>query len=804
VLRPSQIPQIALDAGPEVGLDRLIAWCKPCDRPSARAWFAEVLAARPVHPITLRMMEGPWAGMLMRLQPDPITPHAVDAAPRPVHGRAINFLGQLNALRSALGFIDHPHIGTWMLDCPSGALDVDAAWGALLGLRQTEGFTHEDWVALTDPEDVAAFATPEVVERLEAGEVVQFVSRSRHAAGHWVWLLTCCRGAYWAEDGRLLRVIGYDIDITEHRALLARTEDQRLIMQEILDVMPTGQLVVDAEGRITFCNPEAAELIGAMPDHLIGRRALEALPLEEGAEALHRAMEQGQPQRNIALRLRPTMARGLEEAVRYYLGSQAAPPATWRSVLAHVTPVAALGKIFLSFTDMTEHEKARRDLEQAVEQARYIATHDLMTGLPDRFDFLRRLGEAMAAPERPLAVMMIDLDDFKSINDGMGHEAGDQLLKTAALRLQRGLPEKVRLARFGGDEFVLMLPDCCAEEAMLLAEDLAQRFAAPLDLARPHSQISCSIGFALAPRDGETPEALMRAADLALYEAKAAGRGQIHRFSPALARAHDRRSAVRRALQRALAGGHFRLVLQPQFDLTALDQPIGAEVLLRLTDPDLGPISPAEFIPVAETQDLIAAIDREVVAMVGRLREAWWAAGIDLPLSVNLSPRTLTSPGFADLLDALPRLASKGTLGLEVTETALMGRIGEVRETLLTLKAAGVVTWIDDFGIGHSSLAYLQSLPIHALKIDRSFVAALDCPPSQAIVRAILAMAEALGLETLAEGVETAEQARWLLDHGCRKAQGYLLGLPLEPEAFRLLYLTSGPAACRPEVRLNS
>ncbi|MCW1919834.1 EAL domain-containing protein [Rhodobacter sp. KR11] len=788
--------ELVLDAqGDCLPLELASQWWAEADRPRAEAWFRDLLTrTAPPAPqsMMVRAVAGPLAGGFLRFEADPPVQGRAIAT---VTGRVSDFVSQLSPLRRALDFIDYSHLGTWMLDVPSGALDLDEAWAEILGhkLEALQPFTHADWVAMTHPDDAMGFDSPEIAARLAAGEVVHYVSRTRHAQGHWVWFLTCCRAALWDTDGTLLRVIGYDIDITEHRALLARTEDQRVLMARILDVMPSGQLVVDEGGRITFCNPVAAELIGMAPERTLGLALQSVLPLEEGHDTLRAALASAVPVANVALVLRPHAQAGVDDAVRHFLADPAGPPpqdAGRRHILAHFTQVPGMGKTFVTLSDMTAHETAKRGLEHAVAQARFIATHDLMTGLPDRYDFLHRLSQtvAEAGPQmRPVAVMMIDLDNFKLVNDGMGHDKGDQLIKAAAARLERGLPDRARLSRFGGDEFVLMLPDCTPTEAALWAEDLRDRFADPMTFSLRHSLMSCSIGLALFPQDAQRADDLMRCADLAMYEAKALGRGQIRRFSPELRERKERRNAVAIAVQRAISEGGFHIVLQPKFDLRDLVRPIGAEVLIRLNDPDLGAVSPAEFIPIAEGQGLIPAIDREVVRLVAELR----AGAIDLPLSINLSALTLSGPGFGDLLDALPRLAGKGGIMVEVTETSFMGRLGPVRDTLHLLRRSGVGVAVDDFGIGHSSLAYLQSLPIQEIKIDRSFIAGLgrDEGPSQAIVRAILAMAEALGLATVAEGVETTDQANWLLDHGCYLAQGFLLGRPVDPQEFHRIYL---------------
>ncbi|SHI68952.1 diguanylate cyclase (GGDEF) domain-containing protein [Roseomonas rosea] len=434
-----------------------------------------------------------------------------------------------------------------------------------------------------------------------------------------------------------------------------------------------------------------------------------------------------------------------------------------------------------------------RLLNNALERASFLAAHDLLTGLPNRGLFSDRLRQALSLARRdgkPMAVLCLDLDRFKEVNDTLGHAAGDQLLKVVTGRLSSMLRESDTLARLGGDEFAVIQPR--AEQpraAASLARRLIAALDAPIDLDGYQAKVGLSIGIAMTDRFGSAdPTQLLRDADLALYQAKEAGRGGYRFFAPEMNRKLQERRAIEADLRIALEQGGFRLAYQPQVRLGS-GTITGAEALLRWARPAMGEMSPDAFIPVAEDTGLIGPIGAWVLQEACR-RAARWPDG--MTVAVNVSPVQFRQSDLFEVVMAA--LESSGLpperLEVEITEGVLLGDTEETLATLRRLRAAGVRIAMDDFGTGYSSLVYLQKFPFDKVKIDRSFIRNLEKDASAVtILRAVLGMSNALGLSTLAEGVETAAQAEMLRHEGCESAQGYLFGRPLTPEALDELML---------------
>ena len=697
----------------------------------------------------------------------------------PSQGVMMNLPAQMQGARHILELGEIFPAASWRLDVASGDLDIDESWAERLGYRAADlaPFNHDKWASMTHPEDVNEFEDQAIRARLHKGEEVQFVSRNRHRDGSWVSFCSYCRTLAWDAEGKSSIVVGFDLDVTALVGVQAELKEERDRFSLILDVMPVGQVVLDEKLLILYCNTIACEIFDCAYFDALGVRVDALMHLEEGRAELLAAL-----QARVQARLQIVVAGGLGA----------------RILQASLVPMGS-GQLLLTLTDMTEQVKLQRQLEQSVEHARYIATHDLMTGLPDRYFLMRRLGSVISEAQRQgqqFALLFIDLDNFKMINDTLGHDVGDQLIKSAASRMSRALPETTVFARVGGDEFVALLPLAGGEEAERQARALVQHFARPILHNFRHSYLTVSIGISVFPQDGTSAEGLLRNADLAMYHSKARGRNTISRFNDRLREVLERRAAVCQALQRALDSGGFSLALQPKYRVGDRLDLSGAEVLLRLTDPEMGPISPAEFIPIAEADGMITAIDREVIRQSGALMRLWAARGLRLPVAINLSAATLDAPSAEDLVRFMIEAGLEPKLTtVELTETGLVQLLERRKGTLALLRAAGFTVAIDDFGTGQSSLSYLQSLPIQQLKIDRSFIrglGGLEHARSAAIVRAILAMAQALELQTVAEGVETPAQRKWLHAAGCFEMQGFLLGRPVEVATFDALYL-GGP-----------
>ncbi|WP_051261695.1 bifunctional diguanylate cyclase/phosphodiesterase [Desulfovibrio inopinatus] len=440
------------------------------------------------------------------------------------------------------------------------------------------------------------------------------------------------------------------------------------------------------------------------------------------------------------------------------------------------------------FHDMT-------DIKRSEETIHFQAYHDALTGLPNRLLLLDRLKVALQHAGRrnkKVAVMFLDLDNFKTINESLGHPMGDQLLTLVASRLREAVHPEDTVARFGGDEFVILLEDVSsAEDAVHQAEDIVERFKIPYYVVDNEIHISASIGITLFPDDGNTPEVLVKNADMAMYMAKDRGRNDFHLFTEAANRRVLRRLAIEQDLRAALDKGEFAAYYQPQVDAAA-QCVYGLEALIRWVRSDGIPVSPAEFIPIAEEIGIIREIGvwmlDQACSLIRRLRENGYP---DLRVSVNLSARQLRDdalPGF--IQDALDRSGIPAhALELEITETSVMNDVDAAIALLHRIASLGVSMSIDDFGTGYSSLYYLKQFPIQELKIDRSFVMDLsDNPDDAAIVKAVISLAHSLGLKVVAEGVETKLQLKMLANMGCQRIQGYFFSKPL-PELELLAFL---------------
>jgi diguanylate cyclase (GGDEF)-like protein/PAS domain S-box-containing protein len=429
-----------------------------------------------------------------------------------------------------------------------------------------------------------------------------------------------------------------------------------------------------------------------------------------------------------------------------------------------------------SITDITERKRSE-------ERIRHLAHHDPLTGLPNRTLFQDRVGQAIAQAHRnrsQVATLFVDLDRFKDINDSLGHETGDRLLRLAAGRLQACLREGDTVARLGGDEFVISLPAVAdSNDAMLVAGKILEALREPFAVDDHELHLTGSVGISLYPADGEDTEALMRAADTAMYYAKERGRDNCQFFMPALNEAAQRRLAVASRLHQALPQNEFVLHYQPLVDLQT-GRIVCMEGLVRWRQADGELVPPGEFIKIAEETGVIVPLGewvlREAVAQLQRWREAGRA---DLGIAVNLSPRQLRRPGFPELVANTLSAAGlpAAALQLEITEGMLMLQSQETLAMLEELARMGVRIAVDDFGTRSSSLAYLQRFPVHALKIDQSFVGGIGRDPNDtAIVTAMIAMAKSLRLALIAEGVETETQAAFLKAKGCEAAQGFFYG----------------------------
>jgi diguanylate cyclase (GGDEF)-like protein len=434
------------------------------------------------------------------------------------------------------------------------------------------------------------------------------------------------------------------------------------------------------------------------------------------------------------------------------------------------------------------------------ERLAFQAQHDTLTGLPNRLLFQDRVLQAsrMALRHgRMAAVIWIDLDKYKQINDTLGHRVGDEVLCEVARRLQSCLRQSDSVARVGGDEFTVLAQDLAqTQDAERVAATILSAFTPPFQLAAHQTTLAASLGISMFPEHGEDPITLLRNADIAMYSAKRAGGGTFRMFRPALSDSMQRRVLLERELKGALEHNELRLDYQPLVDRNGkLD---GVEALLRWNNPEAGQVSPAEFIPIAEETGLIPSIGEWVTQTACRNAARWLQLGYDVPLiAVNVSALQFADGKFTSLVERILRECGlpPSRLELEITETALMDNLEGVVKQIELLRRLGVRFAIDDFGTGYSSLSHLQNLPVDCIKIDRSFIKDLEpgAVGSATLVRGIIALAHNLGLRVVAEGVETAQQLALLNNLGCDINQGFFLHRPMSAEALEELLRAKRP-----------
>ena len=547
-----------------------------------------------------------------------------------------------------------------------------------------------------------------------------------------------------------------------------RFVDELELSAQVFDNGLDGIFITDRDGTILRVNPMFSEITGFPPEEAVG--------------ATPRLFKSDQHDRDFYAKMwRTLLDEGRWEGELWNRRRDGQGFAMWENISSVRDRNGEVQYFISMFRDITE--------KKASEQRIYnLAHYDMLTGLPNRLLFSDRLNHAVSRAQRDdgrLALLFLDLDFFKHVNDSLGHAAGDQLLREVAGRLGHCLREGDTVARLGGDEFIFLLeglPTPSAAEHV--ARKILDALANPMELCGHDTYVGGSIGISIYPRDGGDGETLVKNADAAMYRAKEAGRNRFHFYDAEMSASAERRLSLESALRRGLERDELTVYYQPKMN-TDDGRLAGMEALVRWERPDHGLVSPDQFIPLAEETGLIVPLGQRVLELACRQAAAWRLQGHDLVMAVNLSGVQLRGPEIVDTVRQV--LDDTGLpperLELEVTEGFMLTGYDQGLAILDGLKALGVGLSIDDFGTGYSSLSYLKRLPIDRLKIDRSFVADLpDDAEDRAISSTIIAMARALNLQVTAEGVETDAQRRLLSDLGCDELQGYLIARPMPAE----------------------
>ena len=556
--------------------------------------------------------------------------------------------------------------------------------------------------------------------------------------------------------------------LREHQAPFAGADPA---LGEILDALPAGISVTDRQGRLVYVNEAYARLFDSSPEELCGRLMAEV----HGEDY---ATRHGVLNEKVLEAQRPLSVPRPETL------EAAAGPRNLLSVKAPLlSETLATPRVVSLSLDVTALEGAR--------QAGNAQVHDPLTGLPGPELLRERLAEELGRARRhglKLAVLLLDLDRFKGINDAFGEAFGDELLAKIAERLSQRLRETDHIGRWRSDEFVILQSGVRRnDDAAELCHRLNEAFAEPFHNAGKELHLSASIGITVFPNDAKTPEGLLKNADLAMYRAKKAGRDTYRFFSAEMNAAARRAVALERELRQALAAEQFMVYYQPQLDLRT-GGIVGMEALIRWNHPRRGIVRPGEFIGLAEEIGLMAPLTAWVLRTACAQHRAWLDEGFEgSQLSVNFSPVQFRERGVELLIERVLEQTGlePGRLDVELTENAVLGNDKAAQACLRYLQRLGVRLSIDDFGTGYSSLSYLRRLPVHRLKIDQSFIRNLGQDKNdEVIIRAIIGLGHSLGLRVIAEGVETEDQLRRLVELGCDEAQGDLISPPLSAAQF--------------------
>ncbi|HEY8098259.1 MAG TPA: EAL domain-containing protein [Methylobacter sp.] len=662
-------------------------------------------------------------------------------------------------------------IGTWDWDIVHNKTSFNSQYYKLLGLPEGVAHSYENFIAMLHPEDrprLDATVQQALAEGMQDYNIEYRIRRGDDGATRWI----NSKGQFTIKDGKPFRSLGIIIDITERKQTEEALRESEARYRQMFQANPQPMWLYDLETlRFLAVNNAAIAHYGYSETEFLAMTITDIRPVEDVPRLLDQLQHLKGEAQHQAGNWRHRKKDGtlidveISSHMLEYDGRRA------KAVLSH---------------DITERKRAE-------DRIQYLANFDPLTGLPNRIQLNDHLKYSLSLAKRSnghLALMFLDLDHFKDINDTLGHSVGDALLVELAKRLCHLLREEDTVTRLGGDEFILLLPGVDALGAAHVAQKLQDAIAESYLIELYDLTLTASIGIALYPTDGEDLEALSKSADAAMYRAKQEGRQGYRFFTPEMQARSARNLQLVNALRHALEQGQLYVHYQPQ--VTVQDgRVVGAEALLRWQHPEFGKVSPAEFIPIAEYCGLILPIGEWVLRCAVQQAKAWLEGGFGpLTMAVNLSAVQFRHPDLPELVTRI--LDEEGLppeyLELELTEGVAMHNPQDAIAVMNNLHERGVRMSIDDFGTGYSSLSYLKKFKVHKLKIDQSFVCDVSTDTEdRAIISAIISLAKGLGLQTIAEGVETAEQLAFFREQGCDEMQGYLFSKPIPVEQFEAL-----------------